>query len=166
MTHRRVAAEAGLPLAATTYWFSSKDELLAEAFALAAARDAERVRALAAELRSHAEVDVAAAVTALLSAELAGGRTALIAFYALSLEAARNPGLRATEAAWSAAYHEAVEGILAHGGSPSPAVDARVLVAAIDGLVLEQLAAGEDGDVAAAVRPVIDRLLAALLRPA
>ncbi|WP_336206904.1 TetR/AcrR family transcriptional regulator [Nonomuraea sp. LPB2021202275-12-8] len=33
VTHRAVAQRAGLPLAATTYYFTSRDQLLAEAFA-------------------------------------------------------------------------------------------------------------------------------------
>jgi DNA-binding transcriptional regulator YbjK len=33
VTHRAVAHRAGLPLAATTYYFASRDQLLAEAFA-------------------------------------------------------------------------------------------------------------------------------------
>src|SRR4051812_39259398 len=42
LTHRLVAAEANLPLAATTYWFSSKEELIREAFEESARRDAAR----------------------------------------------------------------------------------------------------------------------------
>src|SRR5690242_10150420 len=32
LTHRLVAAEAGVPLAATTYWFASKEEIVEAAF--------------------------------------------------------------------------------------------------------------------------------------
>jgi TetR/AcrR family transcriptional regulator, regulator of biofilm formation and stress response len=163
VTHRRVAAEAGVPLAATTYWFSSKDELLAEAYRLAAERDAERVAAMAAELCAADDVDLAGALTELLAADLAGGRSTLIAFYALWLEAARRPALRGVEDDWTAAYLDAVRAVLARGGSPTPDLDARVVVAAIDGLVLEQLAV-DAPDPAAAVRPVVDRLVGALLR--
>ena len=46
VTHRRVAETAGLPLASTTYWFASKDELLTAAVELAAARDIARISEL------------------------------------------------------------------------------------------------------------------------
>ena len=36
VTHRAVAAAAGVPLSATTYWFSSRDELLEETLRYAA----------------------------------------------------------------------------------------------------------------------------------
>jgi len=39
VTHRRVAERAGLPLASTTYWFDSKEDLLTAALELAAERD-------------------------------------------------------------------------------------------------------------------------------
>src|SRR5947209_17004939 len=46
VTHRRVAQEAGLPLASTTYWFDSKDHLLTAALERAAERDIARLSAL------------------------------------------------------------------------------------------------------------------------
>jgi DNA-binding transcriptional regulator YbjK len=163
VTHRRVATEAGLPLAATTYWFASKDELLAEACRLAAERDAARLRKVAGDLRASASPDIAGTLTDLLTAELAETRSMLIAFYALWLEAARRPALREVGDEYTAMYHATVRDILAAAGSASPDVDARVLVAAIDGVVLEQLAAGSP-DPAAAMRPVLERVVTALLR--
>src|SRR5215207_11487870 len=47
VTHRAVAQEAGVPLAATTYYFSSKDELLEDSLHLLAGEEAERLEALA-----------------------------------------------------------------------------------------------------------------------
>ena len=47
VTHRRVAEVAQLPLASTTYWFDSKDELLTAALELAAERDVARLHELA-----------------------------------------------------------------------------------------------------------------------
>src|ERR1700722_4302796 len=42
VTHRRVAEVAQLPLASTTYYFASKEELLTAALELAAERDLAR----------------------------------------------------------------------------------------------------------------------------
>jgi DNA-binding transcriptional regulator YbjK len=163
LTHRRVAAEAGLPLAATTYWFASKDELLAEAYRLAADRDIARMRDLARTYVDRAATDLAAALTELLTAELAAGRTSLIASYALWIEAARRPALRAIEHEWTTAYVNLVQDILRAAGSPHPATDAQLLVATLDGLLLQQLAT-DDADPDTQLRPQLDRLVAALLR--
>ena len=47
ITHRAVAEEAGVPLAATTYYFSSKSELVREALTHAADTDRETTTELA-----------------------------------------------------------------------------------------------------------------------
>jgi DNA-binding transcriptional regulator YbjK len=163
VTHRRVATEAGLPLAATTYWFTSKDELLAEAYRLAADRDIARMRDLAMTYADRAATDLAGALTDLLTAELAAARTSLIASYALWIEAARRPALRAIELEWTTAYVELVQDILQAAGSPHPETDAQLLVATLDGLLLAQLASGHP-DPDTQLRPQLDRLVAALLR--
>jgi DNA-binding transcriptional regulator YbjK len=163
LTHRRVAAEAGLPLAATTYWFRSKDELLAEAYRVAADRDIARMHALASTYADRAATDLAGALTDLLVAELGGSRTPLIASYALWIEAARRPELRAIELAWTAAYVDITRPLLERAGSPDPSTDAELVVATLDGLLLHQLAAGPD-DPALSLRPAVARLVAALLR--
>src|SRR5918997_48515 len=46
VTHRAVAREAGVPASATTYYFSSKDELLEQTFLLAAREETERLERL------------------------------------------------------------------------------------------------------------------------
>lgn len=163
LTHRRVAAEAGLPVAATTYWFASKDELLAEAYRLAADRDMERIRELAAIYDQRAPDDLAATLADLLAADLAGSRTALLAAYSLWIEAARRPVLRGIERDWTHAYVAVVERVLRVAGSPHPATDAQLLVAALDGLLLAQLAV-HDPDPAITLRPQLERLIDALLR--
>src|SRR5271166_2972002 len=46
VTHRRVAEVAGLPLASTTYWFTSKEHLLTAALERASERDVARLEAV------------------------------------------------------------------------------------------------------------------------
>lgn len=163
VTHRRIAAEAGLPVAATTYWFASKDELLAESYRLAADRDIARMRRLSTVYAERARRDLAGALTDLLAADLADSRTALLAAYSLWIEAARRPSLRTIEAEWTHAYVEVVEAVLRDAGSPHPETDAELLVATLDGLLLAQLAA-DHPDPAVALRAPIERLVGALLR--
>ncbi len=160
VTHRRVAEVAELPLASTTYWFSSKDELLAAAFELAAERDIAAVRGRAAHLEHEAALEAAVAVICdALPDGLRASRGSLIAAYALWLEAARRPELRAVNERWTAVYQETVAGLLARAGSADPLGDATLLVAAADGLIMEQLASGGASD----VRPRLRRLAQALV---
>ncbi len=163
LTHRRVAAEAGLPLAATTYWFASKADLLAEAYGLAAERDVARVRALADELGDAGAAQIAATLARLVAAEVSGGRTAVIAAYALWIEAARRPELRGIERGWTDAYAAVVEELLVRAGTRRPALDARLVVAAIDGLQLEQLARDDPERAAERMVPALERLVGALI---
>lgn len=162
LTHRRVAAEAGLPLAATTYWFRSKDEILHEAYHLAAERDLARVRELAAACEDLAPEEVGPALADLLAGELREHRAALVTSYALWLESARRPDLRPIEQAWEEGYVEILAGVLANAGAPEPADAARLLVAAIDGLMLAELGRDEPAG-AAGLRPLLERLVAGLV---
>lgn len=166
LTHRRVAEEAGVPLAATTYWFASKDELVAEAYALAAARDVARIGEVAADLERDglpSGDDLAERLAALAARELHGERSSLIAGYALWLEAARRPALRVTSRAWTDAYVALAAVMMGAAGSAHPQDDARLLVAALDGLVLEQLARDEPAFESDVLRPALARLIGALL---
>src|SRR5581483_4015669 len=84
VTHRRVAEVAELPLASTTYWFSSKEELLAAAFELAAERDIAAVHRRAADLAHEPPLEAAIAVICdSLPDGLRASRGSLIAAYAL-----------------------------------------------------------------------------------
>jgi DNA-binding transcriptional regulator YbjK len=165
LTHRRVAEAAGLPLAATTYWFASKDELLAETYRRAAERDIARLEELGERLspeRLAVRRDLPAALAALVTDELAGNRTGFVASYALWLEAARRPELRELSRAWTAAYVRVAAGLLEAAGSRQPELDARIVVAALDGLGLDALVA-DLPDATEEVRAALERLLGALL---
>ena len=99
-----------------------------------------------------------------LKAKHAEGRTALIAAYSLWIEAARRPALQAVEEGWTEAYRDAVETLLRAGGSAQPRLDARLVVAALDGLLLEQLSRPEgepDDELPAVVRRLLQALLPA-----
>ncbi len=164
VTHRSVASEAGVPLAATTYYFASKDELLREAFALCMAED---VATLASEplLVPGAPVDVdvvAERITAQLAARLADERHTQLIYYALSFEAARRPELQPMARAWTAAYAGVAAPALAALGSTAPETDAWILVTSLEGIELEALASGEPEPLATLL-PCVRRLLGALV---
>jgi AcrR family transcriptional regulator len=66
----------------------------------------------------------------------------LLATYALMLEAARRPALREVTERWTDAYLEMLPPLLAAAGSQHPRADAALLLAAADGLLIDQLASG------------------------
>jgi DNA-binding transcriptional regulator YbjK len=145
VTHRAVAREAGVPLAATTYYFESKDELVTEALAILVAdeigRVSERAAALGEDISSPSRSAAAVAEVLFPDAEAAGG---LLAKFELYLEAARRPGLRATAAEWQRAFEALAEGALTAAGAADPKRLAPLLVAGIDGLLVHRLSEGID----------------------
>jgi DNA-binding transcriptional regulator YbjK len=158
VTHRRVAEVAGLPLASTTYWFDSKDELLTAALELAAERDVARLHQLAERLGDRDPLEAVLAAV-LDPVNEPSSRASLMATYALLLEAARRPALQDLARRWTDTYLDVIGGLLARAGSARPRDDAWLVLAAADGLMLEQLAAGNDED----PRPALRRLTRALL---
>ncbi len=167
VTHRAVAAEAGVSLSSTTYHFASKDAIVDAALRSVAEREVERLSAAAAQLHDHGDVpEVIDATLDWLAAQLAEDDEVVRAGYHLQLETTRRPQLAEVHLAWARAVQRLAEGVLRAAGSPSPVLDARLLAAAIDGLRLEQLtmprrASGVGGGVGSA-RPVVERLLRAL----
>lgn len=167
VTHRAVAAEAGVALGAMTYYFSSKADLVERALAHAAATEIARIDERAAALGEglHSPQRWASAFVDWLAEQLEGdGRALLVAQYELQLEAAHRPELRRICRAWNAANRRLAERMLAGAGSPDPSDDARLLVAAVDGLRLYELSAAEDGPEREMLQAAIERLLAALTR--
>jgi DNA-binding transcriptional regulator YbjK len=175
VTHRRVAEVAGLPLASTTYWFESKEHLLTAALERAAERDIERLSAFLRDAPHRTADPVGLVVGAILDpvdnqteAPPSGAadnsnytsRRYLLATYVLLLEAARRPALRDVTRRWTEAYLEALAPLLAAAGSRDPRSDAKLLLAATDGLVVDQLAS----DDAAALAPQLRRLADALVK--
>jgi DNA-binding transcriptional regulator YbjK len=161
LTHRRVAEVAGLPLASTTYWFSSKEELLTAAFELAASEELSRMRERVATLVDVPD-PVEAIVTLLLTPEddpLRSSRASMIAAYALYVEAARHPWLRELSSRWTDAYRDAAVDILKRAGVVKPRLTAELVIAAADGLLMDQLARGKSSDLRPRVRMITKALI-------
>jgi DNA-binding transcriptional regulator YbjK len=168
VTHRRVAEVAGLPLASTTYWFESKEHLLTAALERAAERDIERLRAFlddapdpAADPASDPISLVVRAILGPVEDSAQTSRVWLLATYALILEAARRPALRDVSMRWTDAYLEALSPLLAVAGSRDPRSDAALLLAATDGLLVEQLVSDDSSDLAPRLRRLAEALVKA-----
>jgi DNA-binding transcriptional regulator YbjK len=164
VTHRAVADRAGVPLSATTYWFESKEELLQETLVLAAREEVARLERVVIDLAPR-ELDVAEwarAVARALAADLDEDPAKYVAFVELVLEGTRRPWLRDEVARWDAAHLRLAELGLRATGSPEPATDATVVVAAITGLLLGQLVDPHPRFEERIFRPALERLFESL----
>ncbi|MDO7881470.1 TetR/AcrR family transcriptional regulator [Salinibacterium soli] len=149
VTHRSVAAEAGVPVASATYYFATLDDL----FVSALRRATQQQVALFADLGEHdlrgfAEVMHDWAFT---------HRGAAIAQYELMFLAMRRDALRADAEAWYGALEHAIDPERLHP------VRTRVTAHAIDGLLLRMLWLGEPstvGEIEAAVREITSAISA------
>jgi len=151
LTHRRVAARAGVPLGATTYYFTSLGDLSRAALQHAAEVCAQLLRVWDGRLREGG--DPAATLTALCGEYLADRPRALLKTE-LYTAAARRPELRQAAALWS----DGLAGLLAVHAGPDAA---RAAVFLVDGALLNALTTGRPLDA-----PAVEAALRALLSPA
>jgi DNA-binding transcriptional regulator YbjK len=160
VTHRAIAREASVPLASTTYYFSSKDELLEQALELAARDEVARLEAMIGLLQArNAPPDMWIAEAARERAqELAAEPHMSLARLELLVEAARRPAVRASAARWLTAYRRLVRIAAEATGSAQPELDAQISVAVVIGLTLLQLAEPHPRYETEVLRPVLERL--------
>jgi DNA-binding transcriptional regulator YbjK len=166
VTHRAVAAEAGVPAASTSYYFRSKDELIDEALDTLATREIERLRQRRAALGDRAAdlEETTAALSVWIEEQLTDeGRVAMLAQYQLQLEAARRPAARAILAAWKDGTDDLAETAMTSLGAADVRTSAILLVCAIDGLRLRLLASGHEPLSGTELRAVVRALLVGLV---
>ncbi len=162
VTMRAVAAEAGVPTTATTYYFESKRDLLLEVWRLHAEREAARV----AEAIDAMAVETSPKVIGDEMAEfvhdsVGPGRDRLLAEIELLLEAARESHLEELTRVWHQAIRERMRSRLEEAGSTTPELDARIVIAVMAGLELDNLACA-DGGTMSDLRELFARLFNAL----
>ena len=159
-----VAARAGVPLASTTYYFASRDELVAAAFEHLATSEIAELESGARQLPARLSIDEAAALlSAAVAADFEGRLVQLRAEHELHLEAGRVPELRATHERWEAAAMGFFVALVRAAGSRDPEGDAAILLCAVSGLQLGQLANPDPEFEDELLQPVIHRLLSALI---
>lgn len=139
--HRAVARRAGLPLASTTYYFASLDDLVAKAVEYIGAGEAaqlrSRVQALPRRRRSTG------ATANLLLDLLAGEPTSeqLISRYERYIACARHPALRGVERRLLQQRVDAVVEAVGRSGRLARVDMITALVCAVDGAVVSALVA-------------------------
>jgi DNA-binding transcriptional regulator YbjK len=169
VTHRSVAAAAGVPAGTMTHYFASKDELVEACFQHAADEEIAELQARADRIDPAAlsPAEWAAELADWLTGELHGRpRLRLRARYQLQLEAAHRPRLAAIYDRWTRAAFALAERLVAAAGSDSPAADAVIVLAAVDGMRLNQLSRPGAALPPDSLRPVLERLMARQLSAA
>jgi DNA-binding transcriptional regulator YbjK len=141
VTHRAVAREARVPLAATTYYFTSKEEILREALEALARQEVARLAELAATVGEviRTPADIANALDVALLGEGVNGERTWLAQFEIYLESARNPSLRPAVEQWRAAFVDLAATALRAAGGPDPERRAPLAVAGINGILLDRL---------------------------
>jgi DNA-binding transcriptional regulator YbjK len=141
--HRAVAAEAGVPLGSTTYYFDSKEDMVAQALAHVAEAESERLRVLAERgVLEHGAGSLAERLADALLDLWTGDRVVLMAQFELYIESGRRADLRESATAWDRAYRDLLERALDGLGAPDARRRARLLCAGLDGLALDHVATG------------------------
>jgi DNA-binding transcriptional regulator YbjK len=158
--HRAVARRAGLPLASTTYYFSSLEDLIAKAVEHAGTREAEQLRARVSALsrRRRGAESTADVLVDLLVGEANGLRVTeqLISRYERYIACARQPGLRDIERRILQQRTDAVVEVVERSGRAVRAELLTALVCAVDGAVVAALVGDGDGPRATARATLID----------
>ena len=163
VTHRRVAAEAGVSLSSTTWHFATKADILEAALRWTARREVARITEIAERL-GGADFDPAAWAEELadwLVEQVSGERDVAVALYRLQIELLGSPGAREVHREWGLGLFALGESVLEHSSTLTPELDIRLVVAALDGLRLSVLSGGE-GETEW-LRPAVRRQLRALL---
>jgi DNA-binding transcriptional regulator YbjK len=167
VTHRNVAAEANVPIAATTYYFASKEELIKEAFRLHAEMEAKRVAAAAKAIDTALTVDqLADQLAEFVHDGLHRSRPSLVSEYELLLQSARRPELEEFARIFLDTVRESLVEIVSQIGSTVPETDVRLMMATLAGLEVDNLATPSTAVNLDELRVLTRRLLRALLPPA
>ena len=163
VTHRSVAAEADVPLAATTYYFATKDELVLDAFALAMTEDVAALGAITPLAADDPPTvpQVAAWLVSFLLTDLADDRATRLVLFELEVEAARRPQL-APSRGRGRTRTSGRSPPRWHGSALPIPSGMRIVVTALAGMELELLASAER-DAEAVLLPAVERLLDALV---
>jgi DNA-binding transcriptional regulator YbjK len=146
--HRAVARRAGLPLASTTYYFSSLDDLIACAVEHVGTRESEqlRMRVGALSRRRRGAESIAELLVDLLVGETPETRITeqLISRYERYIACARQPGLRDIQRRLLKHRTDAVVQVVQRSGRSVRREQLSALVCAVDGAVVAALVG--DGD--------------------
>lgn len=157
--HRAVARRAGLPLASTTYYFSSLDELIASAVAHIGMLEVAQLRAEVAALsrrRRGPETTADLLVDLLVGSESDHLTEQLISRYERYIACARQPALRDIQRRNLHHRIDAISEVIERSGRSVRLELVSALICAVDGAVVSALVDDQEDPRAVARATVID----------
>jgi DNA-binding transcriptional regulator YbjK len=163
VTHRRVAAEAGVALSSTTWHFAAKADILEAALRWTAAQEVERIGEIAERLGST-DFDPSAwadELAAWLVDQLTTERDVAVALYRLQVELLGSDEALEVHREWGRGLRAVGQRVLERAPTATPELDVRLVVGTLDGLRMSALNSGEQD--LGWVRPAVRRQLQALL---
>ncbi|MFS0734136.1 TetR family transcriptional regulator [Microbacterium sp. 1P10UB] len=137
---RTLAAEAEVPLGALGYYFLSKEQFIVEAFDAHLERELRRVIGTAAAIdAARSPQDVTRLLADFLIDGLRSPENALVAEYEFIVAASRRADLAQRAGAWQRSFQALLRNTLGRLGSPEPDADARLVMATMAGLEIDNL---------------------------
>ncbi|MBO3749236.1 TetR family transcriptional regulator [Streptosporangiaceae bacterium NEAU-GS5] len=162
LTHRAVDAAAGLPAGSTSNLFRTRDALLNAVVEHFAARERANAEELVADVFPATPRELADAIVAFARDATGRNRALTLARYAILLEAAIHPPLRAQLLATGGRVNAWFAIWVRMAGSADPGRDAAIIANHLTGVILHELAIP---DPAFDPSPAITALVMTLVRP-
>lgn len=161
VTLRSVVAEAKASHGSVAYYFGTREELIHQALMLVANHNIDALAHAWAEIENHVtdRAKVAELISRHSAHQMIEDRSMGITIIELHLAAARYPELRPALRQWGRAYARITHRTLAALGASNPEADAALLISAINGLVINQLALPRRDFERRIMRPAVLRLL-------
>jgi len=144
VSHRQVAAAAGVSLGTLTYHFKGREDLLREALRLFSHEETRRLEAIADELRAgdRGLEDVGRLIGRAVEGQ--AEQRQVVAQFELYLHATRDPDLERVVREGRDAFDRLARELLDRLGVPDAAGLAPIVVATAEGMALRRLDTGED----------------------
>ena len=158
VSHRAVAELADVPLGSTTYWFASRRDMLKEALEHFVRTEIDALRERLAGVLGKPRLSQRRLIdefTAFLLPQLGEERWRTAAQYALLQEAVRQPDLQSVCREWTEAWLAVLTEVFTSVGAREPELEARMFLAMLDGLLLNQLAAPNEDVEEVLIRPAL-----------
>ncbi|MGI5118815.1 TetR/AcrR family transcriptional regulator [Marinactinospora thermotolerans] len=140
LSHRAVAARAGVPLGSTTYYFDSLEDLTVQALVRLGGRFRAHAEEVLAGFEPGGERELAAALVRMVAGPV--GEPGALAFYERYVQAGRHPAYAGVVRDWNTDLVRVIVSLFARAGRDVDSDDARLALALTDGLLVN---AGGEG---------------------
>ena len=145
VSHRRVAAEAGVALSSTTWHFAAKADILEAALQWTSSQEIEGIRAIADRL-DGTDFDPSAWAYELgdwLIDQVTRDREIAVALYRLQVELLGSDEALEVHREWGKGLRAVGQRVLERAPTATPELDVRLVVGTLDGLRMSGLNSGE-----------------------